>query len=138
MTCQAITGIQYIDENVWKSPGADNGMSLSYLSSHNFAANSVFPAYLQCSSTASHLKCQVFSSSTSQTAFTKFLDLLPFSSAHKFLFLCQNVVNNGKSTKLTTTTLFDASRTWIVGPWYCGASFTAVCVLHVTYDIIRY
>lgn len=30
----------------------------------------------------------------------------------------------------TTTTLFEASRTWIVGPWYRGAILTAVCVLN--------
>ena len=32
---------------------------------------------------------------------------------------------------LTTTTLLDASSTWTVVPWYCGAIFTAVCVLTI-------
>lgn len=34
--------------------------------------------------------------------------------------------------RLTTTTLFDASRTWTVGPLYWGAILTAVCVLYYT------
>ncbi len=34
------------------------------------------------------------------------------------------------SSELTTTTLFEASRTWMVGWLYLGAIFTAVCILH--------
>jgi len=53
---------------------------------------------------------------------------------NKASHLSESTIYSMTAKALTTTTLFDASRTWIVGLWYCGAILTAVCVLQLSHN----